>query len=58
MYGLCNTYLMVSKAKPKFTMQMQPGDVALFKRAKAKTGLISQAETIRMALKLLAKGGR
>jgi len=49
---------MVSKAKPKFTMQMQPGDVALFKRAKAKTGLISQAETIRMALKLLAKGGR
>ncbi len=46
---------MVKKAKPKFTMQMQPGDVALFKRAKAKTGLISQAEVIRIALRKITK---
>ena len=46
---------MVKKAKPKFTMQLARGDVALFKRAKAKTGLISQAEVIRTALRKLAK---
>ena len=48
---------MTAKKKRKFTMDMMPTDKALFAKAKKKSGMISKAATIRLALKLLAVKG-
>ena len=44
------------KKKKRFTMQLLPKDAALFKKAKAKTGLLNQSEVVRLALRRLARG--